>query len=113
MINCIPVAEAKEKKLKRGRKEIQKAIRKNVRGVMVLAADISPVDVVSNLPVLCEEHNIPYVWVPSREELGAAAGTKRATSCVLIPSSTSDSSKEKLSEVSRAISKLAADSLIA
>jgi H/ACA ribonucleoprotein complex subunit 2 len=41
-------------------------------------------DVISHLPVLCEDHNIPYIYVKSRAELGAAGNTKRATSVVMI-----------------------------
>lgn len=41
-------------------------------------------DVISHIPVLCEDHNIPYIFVPSRAELGAAGSTKRPTSVVLI-----------------------------
>ena len=51
---------------------------------MVLAADISPMDVISHLPVLCEDHGVPYIYVPSRAELGAAGSTKRPTSVVLV-----------------------------
>lgn len=41
-------------------------------------------DVISHIPVLCEDHNIPYVFVTSRADLGAASNTKRPTSVVLI-----------------------------
>jgi H/ACA ribonucleoprotein complex subunit 2 len=34
--------------------------------------------------VLSEEANIPYIFVPSKEELGFASSTKRPTSCVMI-----------------------------
>ena len=57
------------------------------RSLCLLAGDISPVDVISHLPVLCEDQGVPYVFVPSKAELGAAAGTKRPTSCILIPAS--------------------------
>ena len=40
---------------------------------------------ISHLPVLCEERGISFIFVPSKIDLGAAAGTKRPTSCVLIP----------------------------
>ena len=53
-------------------------------GIVVLAADISPLDVISHIPVLCEDHNIPYVYVPSRAELGSAGSTKRPTSVVMM-----------------------------
>lgn len=33
---------------------------------------------------MCEDANIPYVFVPSKEELGYASATKRPTSCVMV-----------------------------
>lgn len=63
--------------VRRGVKEVGKSIRRNEKGyvcttleviprVLVLAADIFPVDVISHLPVLAEENSIPYVFVSSR-----------------------------------------------
>lgn len=63
----------REKKLKRGVKDVVKAIRKGEKGIVILAADVSPVDVISHIPVLCEENGIPYIYVRSRMELGIAA----------------------------------------
>ena len=53
-------------------------------GVVILAADISPMDVISHIPVLCEDASIPYLYVESRAELGAAGNTKRPTSVVMV-----------------------------
>ena len=85
---------AKNKSLKRGVKEVVKALRKSPvpsatstsspSAVVILAADISPMDVISHIPVLCEDHGIPYVFVSSRTELGAAGSTKRPTSVVMV-----------------------------
>jgi hypothetical protein len=33
----------------------------------VIAGDISPIDVVTHLPILCEDTGIPYCFVPSKE----------------------------------------------
>lgn len=52
--------------------------------IAVLAGDISPIDVIAHLPILCEDSAVPYVYVPSKEQLGAAGNTKRPTSCVLL-----------------------------
>lgn len=85
---------AKARLLRRGVKEVVKHVRKlpnnpqpsalsqNPQGFVVLAADISPMDVISHIPVLCEDHSVPYVFISSRAELGKAAGTKRLTSAV-------------------------------
>jgi H/ACA ribonucleoprotein complex subunit 2 len=89
---CNPTA-AKNNTLKRGVKEVVKTLRKSPAaapnntsfpGVVIIAGDISPQDVISHLPVLCEDHNVPFIFVTSRAELGAAAKTKRPTSVVMI-----------------------------
>ncbi|KAI9487481.1 MAG: hypothetical protein EXX96DRAFT_593596 [Benjaminiella poitrasii] len=75
---------SKVKHVRRGVKEVGKALRKGEKGVVVIAGDISPVDVISHMPVLCEDHNVPYIFVPSKEQLGEASATKRPTSVTMI-----------------------------
>jgi len=75
---------SKRKAIRRGVKEVVKALRKNAKGICILAGDISPVDVLTHIPIICEDHHIPYIYVPSKEDLGAAALSKRPTSCMLI-----------------------------
>jgi H/ACA ribonucleoprotein complex subunit 2 len=77
-------AGSKAKNVRRGVKEVQKAIRKKETGVMIFAGDVEPLDVISHLPVLCEDNSIPFIFVRSKEELGAASSTKRPTSCILV-----------------------------
>lgn len=55
-------------------------------------------DVISHLPVLCEDHGVPYVFVPSRAELGAAGSTKRPTSVVMIGKEKGKGGKKKEGE---------------
>ncbi|KAF2126576.1 L30e-like protein [Dothidotthia symphoricarpi CBS 119687] len=83
---------AKTKTLRRGVKEVVKALRKSgpatsgsdSSSIVVIAADISPMDVISHIPVLCEDHNVPYIYIKSRAALGEASATKRPTSVVMI-----------------------------
>lgn len=70
--------------IRRGVKEVIKGIRKNEKGLCILAGDIYPIDVISHLPIMLEESGIPYLYVPSKQDLGAAASTKRPTSVVLV-----------------------------
>ncbi|OON22546.1 ribosomal protein L7Ae, partial [Opisthorchis viverrini] len=57
-------------------KSIVKSIeKKKAVGLLIIAGDISPIDSISHLPIICEEHNIPYCYVPSRMDLGASAGS--------------------------------------
>merc|ERR1719183_1500612 len=81
---------SQSKCLRRGVKELVKGLRKGDKGLAILAGDVFPLDVISHLPVLLEEHNIPYIFVPSKRDLGAAACTKRPTSCVLIKDKKND-----------------------
>lgn len=83
---------AKSKTLRRGVKEVVKALRKSAAAgslsdpsaIVVIAADISPMDVIAHIPVLCEDHNVPYIYIKSRAQLGEASATKRPTSVVMI-----------------------------
>lgn len=72
--------------------------RTHYRSIGIFAGDISPIDVITHLPVFCEEKNISYIYVPSKEELGAASQTKRPTSCVLISAKDDDDYKELYDE---------------
>ena len=70
----------KTKNVKKGIKETNKAVKKKgSKGLVLIAADISPIDVLTHMPLLCEAHDVPYIYVPSREAIGAACGTKRPT----------------------------------
>ncbi|EDQ85979.1 uncharacterized protein MONBRDRAFT_34007 [Monosiga brevicollis MX1] len=86
----------KAKSLCRGVKEVSKALRKGGTGVCVFAGDISPIDVITHMPVMCEEAHVPYCFVPSKEDLGAAGQTKRPTSVVLIKTNKSVEGYEEL-----------------
>eukprot|EP01125_Pyxidicula_operculata_P018046 TRINITY_DN638_c0_g1_i1.p1 TRINITY_DN638_c0_g1~~TRINITY_DN638_c0_g1_i1.p1 ORF type:complete len:152 (-),score=28.97 TRINITY_DN638_c0_g1_i1:45-446(-) len=97
---------AKEKMVKRGVKEVVKAIRKGQSGLCILAGDISPVDVISHLPVLCEEKNIMYVFVPSKEKLGSYSRTKRPTSCVLLNVTKGSELQEKYDKLLEDVQKI-------
>ncbi|KAG5420400.1 NHP2 [Candida metapsilosis] len=75
---------SKAKHVKRGVKEVVKALRKGEKGLVIIAGDISPADVISHIPVLCEDNSVSYIFIPSKEDLGSAGATKRPTSCVMI-----------------------------
>ena len=85
VLKCVKAA-AKEKAIRRGVKEVVKALKKGESGLSIIAGDISPIEVIAHVPILCEEKNIAYVYVPSKEDLGAASLTKRPTSIVMITS---------------------------
>jgi len=61
-------------KLRKGTNESTKAIERAVAKLVVIAEDVDPPQVVAHLPILCEERKISYLFVPSKLELGRAAG---------------------------------------
>jgi H/ACA ribonucleoprotein complex subunit 2 len=67
--------------------------------IVIIAGDISPIDVISHVPVLCEEADVPYAYVPSKEELGQAGSTKRPTSVVMIVPGKEGDFKEAYDEI--------------
>lgn len=81
------VLRDKKRGITKGIKDVTKIIRKGKKfdAIVVLGADVSPFEVVSHLPVMLEEKKVPYVWVPSRQDLGTATQCKRATSVVFLP----------------------------
>ncbi|XP_003217638.1 H/ACA ribonucleoprotein complex subunit 2 [Anolis carolinensis] len=82
LYKCIKKA-SKVKQIRRGVKEVQKFINKGEKGITVLAGDTLPIDVYCHIPIMCEDRNLPYVYIPSKTDLGAAAGSKRPT-CVIL-----------------------------
>ena len=61
-------------KLRKGTNETTKAIERGIAKLVVIAEDVEPPQVVAHLPILCEERKIPYLYVPSKLELGSSAG---------------------------------------
>jgi large subunit ribosomal protein L7Ae len=71
-------------KIKKGTNEVTKSIERGEAKLVVVAKDANPPEITMHLPLLCEEKGIPCVIVPSREELGAAAGLEVPTVAVAI-----------------------------
>lgn len=65
-------------------KEVVKELKSTKDGLCVIAGDISPIDVITHVPILCEDAGVQYIFVHSKEQLGAAGMTKRPTSVMLV-----------------------------
>ncbi len=55
-----------------------KTLNRGTSEFIVLAADTEPLEILLHLPLLCEDKNVPYVFVPSKIALGRACGVARA-----------------------------------
>ena len=79
-------------KLRKGVNETTKCIERGLAKMVILATDVTPEEVVMHLPVICNEKKVICVEVPSKLELGKAAGLDVATSSIAIEE-TGDSKK--------------------
>ena len=71
-------------KIIKGTNEVTKAIEKEKAKLVVVAKDVTPPEITMHIPLLANEKGIAVVEVPSKEELGAAAGLKLGTASVAI-----------------------------
>jgi len=71
-------------KIKRGTNETTKAVERGVAKLVYIAEDVDPPEVVAHLPPLCEEKKIPYIYVPSKKQLGEAAGIDVSAAAIAI-----------------------------
>ncbi|XP_059488161.1 H/ACA ribonucleoprotein complex subunit 2-like protein [Neocloeon triangulifer] len=67
-----------------GLKAVQRALRKGEKGIVILAGDVNPIDIMSHIPGVCEQLALPYVYIPSRQDLGQSIGTLRSILLMLI-----------------------------
>ena len=59
-----------------------------------------------HLPLLCEDKNVPYVFVPSKAALGRAAGVSRAVIAASVTSNDASQLKPQVIKIKDAIEKL-------
>ncbi|MEM3832568.1 MAG: 50S ribosomal protein L7Ae [Thermoprotei archaeon] len=71
-------------KLRRGTNETTKAVERGVAKMVIIAEDVDPPEIVAPLPLLCDERNIPYLYVPSKKTLGEAAGIEVPAASIAI-----------------------------
>ena len=88
-------------KLRKGTNESTKAIERGIAKLVVIAEDVEPPQVVAHLPILCEERKIPYLYVPSKLELGKSAGLDVASAAISVVEP--GDGAQSLKEVSRII----------
>ena len=73
------------KQLKKGANEATKTLNRGISDLIIMAADTEPLEILLHLPLLCEDKNVPYVFVPSKVALGRACGVSRpVASCSIL-----------------------------
>lgn len=72
-------------KIGKGTNEVTKTIERGNALLVIIAEDIDPPEIAAHLPVLADEKEIPYVYLPTKDELGEAAGLNvgTASACII------------------------------
>ncbi len=71
-------------KQENGSNEVTKAVERGDAILVLLAEDVDPPEIIAHMPVLAEEKEIPYIYIPTKDELGEAAGLNVGTASACI-----------------------------
>jgi len=85
--------------LKKGANETTKTLNRGTAEIVVLAADTEPLAILLHIPLVAEDKNVPYVFVPSKIALGRSCGVGRAVIAVSI---TTNETSELMAQIREA-----------
>ncbi|XP_077238164.1 uncharacterized protein LOC143879593 [Tasmannia lanceolata] len=97
---------ANYKQLKKGANEATKTLNRGISEFVVMAADAEPLEILLHLPLLAEDKNVPYVFVPSKQALGRACGVTRPVIACSVTSNEGSQLKSQIQHLKDAIEKL-------
>lgn len=94
------------KQVKKGANEATKALNRGIAEFVVLTADTEPLEILLHLPLLCEDKNVPYVFVPSKTALGRACGMGRPVVACAVTVNEGSQLKPQIQSLQQSIEKL-------
>eukprot|EP00936_MAST-01D_sp_MAST-1D-sp1_P002813 g2813.t1 len=94
------------KQLKKGANEATKTLNRGISEFIVLSADAEPLEILLHLPLLCEDKNVPYVFVPSKVALGRACGVSRPVIACSVTTNEGSQLKPQIDTLKTAIEQL-------
>eukprot|EP01018_Ginkgo_biloba_P016783 Gb_14400 [translate_table: standard] len=97
---------ANYKQLKKGANEATKTLNRGISEFIVMAADTEPLEILLHLPLLAEDKNVPYVFVPSKQALGRACGVTRPVISCSVTTNEGSQLKSQIQQLKDAIEKL-------
>ena len=108
---CITILDviqqaANYKQLKKGANEATKTLNRGITEFIVMCADAEPLEILLHLPLLCEDKNVPYVFVPSKVALGRACGVSRPVIACSVTTNEGSQLKPQIDTLKTAIEQL-------
>ena len=86
-------------KIRKGVNESTKAVERGIAKIVVVADDVDPPEIIMHLQPLSDEKKIPLYKVPSKNELGRAAGLSVSTASVAVVDA--GEAKQKLEDLNK------------
>jgi U4/U6 small nuclear ribonucleoprotein SNU13 len=97
---------ANYKQLRKGANEATKTLNRGTTDLIILAADTEPLEIILHLPLLCEDKNVPYIFVKSKMALGRACGVSRPVVACSILSHEGSQLSSQIKELKDAIEQI-------
>jgi U4/U6 small nuclear ribonucleoprotein SNU13 len=94
------------KQLRKGANEATKTLNRGVAELIVMAKDAEPLEIILHLPLLCEDKNVPYVFVESKDALGRACGVSRPVIACSITSNEASDLDSQIQKIKLEVEKL-------
>ncbi|KAK4053687.1 RNA binding protein snu13 [Microbotryomycetes sp. NB124-2] len=94
------------KQLKKGANEATKTLNRGISEIIIMTADTEPIEILLHLPLLCEDKNVPYVFVPSKIALGRACGVSRPVIACSLTTSEARELKSQIENVKNQVERL-------
>jgi len=94
------------KQIRKGANEATKTLNRGQSEFVVLAADSEPLEILLHIPLLCEDKNVPYVFVRSKQALGRACGVSRSVIAASVTQNEGSQIKPQIMTIQQEIEKL-------
>ncbi|MDK2890759.1 MAG: large subunit ribosomal protein L7Ae [Methanoculleus sp.] len=91
-------------KVKKGSNEATKAVERNIAQLVLIGSDVEPEEIVMHLPPLCEEKQIPFVYITKQNDIGSASGLEVGSAAAAIVKS--GKAKDLVEEIAKQITAL-------
>ena len=91
-------------KIKKGMNETTKSIERRKSKFVAIAGNVDPPEIIFHLPLICEENQIPYIFIETKEDLGKSVKLSvpcSAISVLELPTSLNDDLKDIVSKIEK------------
>ncbi|KAF2345105.1 Ribosomal protein L7Ae/L30e/S12e/Gadd45 [Trinorchestia longiramus] len=76
ILGCCSAARDVKGNIAYGIKSVQSSLRKGVTGIVLIDGSVQPIDSLCHIPGVCEEKNIPYIYVTCNTDLAGGKITR-------------------------------------